>query len=173
MRGIMLHWTEFPEASTASDAPENWGASTLLCSALITPVRLFLTLHIFNIIGKSNLQPPKPHSKDELEHSQLLQLIQKGPELLWADPNIPAHARPDLTKLMPPSADDAQHLAEWLEAADYATSALVLMAGIWGLDCGCIPPPEGNCLTSCCGCQSRTDIPCRLRSVRYTNSAML
>jgi hypothetical protein len=68
-----------------------------------------------------------------------------APALLQDETIIPAHARPDLSKLMPPSADDRKHLNEWLEAADYATSALVMMAGIMGLDGGYMPPPERTC----------------------------
>jgi hypothetical protein len=76
----------------------------------------------------------------------LLNFMDAAPALMQNDSVVPEHARPDLAKLMPPSADDPQHLAEWLEAADYATSALVMMAGIWGLDNGCIPAPEGMCI---------------------------
>jgi hypothetical protein len=119
-----------------------------LFAALLTPIHMLVPMHVLNIVGRSNLQPPKPHPEEELNHSVLLNFMGGAATLMHENSVVPAHARPDLAKLMPPSADDPKHLAEWLEAADYATSALVMMAGIWGLDNGCVPPSEGVCIAS-------------------------
>jgi hypothetical protein len=48
------------------------------------------------------------------------------------------------TGSLQPTLADEEHLREWLEAADYAAQALVMMAGLVGLDAGVIPPPEGK-----------------------------
>jgi hypothetical protein len=151
MRGVMLGWME-SLAGPSGAVPDAWGTTfgvgMTLYAALTAPIHLLVSMHVLTIVGRSNLQPPKPRPEEELNHSVLLNFMGAAPTLMQESSVIPAHARPDLAKLMPPNADDPQHLNEWLEAADYATSALVMMAGVWGLDDGCVPPPKGRCIAS-------------------------
>jgi hypothetical protein len=51
--------------------------------------------------------------------------------------------------VLTPSPSNQKYLREWLEAADYAAQALVMMAGLVGLDAGVIPPPEGESSNGC------------------------
>jgi hypothetical protein len=124
------------------------GNGLTLFDTLSLPIHLLVSMHVFNVVGRRNLQPPKSHPEDELEHSMLLRRISAAPALMPSDIDcsdllLPARVYPDLAKLMPPSADDRKHLNEWLETADYATSALVMLAGIFHLDGGCMRSPQG------------------------------
>jgi hypothetical protein len=49
----------------------------------------------------------------------------------------------DVSVLLKLAPANQKYLNEWLEAADYAAQALVMMAGLVGLDAGVIPPPQG------------------------------
>jgi hypothetical protein len=107
----------------------------VITSTLFNSIQTVILLLSLNIMGRSSLPFPNPATQHDLEHSRLLKGLHSGAS---------ARMQADSASALPPSADDPKHLNEWLEAADYATSALVLMAGVIGLDGGAIPPPEGE-----------------------------
>jgi hypothetical protein len=113
-------------------------AAVAINTTLLWVVQPGVLLLSLNIMGQSSLPLPIPATQHDLEHSELLMEMHLAAE---------THMKAVLARTLLPSADDPKHLNDWLEAADYATKALVMMAGVIGLDGGAIPPPEGECRT--------------------------
>jgi hypothetical protein len=107
----------------------------VISTTLFLSIQNLVLLLSLNIMGSSSLPYPNPFAQHDVQHSRLLKGLHSAAS---------EHTQADSASALPPSADDVKHLAEWLEAADYATSALVMMAGVIGLDAGAIPPPESE-----------------------------
>jgi hypothetical protein len=133
LRAVVLAWVHSPEGfmhmGGSCSGPE--AAATIITNCLCIVTHAFG----FTLRSDGSLSLPVSATPDDVHHSDLLRNMSAA--ATW----VTGKDFCDMLELAPAN---QRHVIEWLEATDYAAQALVMMAGLVGLDAGVIPSPEGE-----------------------------